>query len=87
MKQTAANVLTWQAVDEPSELLLRDGGPGQVESDRLPLGDARQGLGAYGAAAAQVNAGPQALVTAPGDVARPNIQHQVPLPYLQLHAL
>ncbi len=38
---------TWQAVDEPAELLLGDAGRGEVQCDRLPFDDAREGLRTY----------------------------------------
>lgn len=44
---------TWQAVDEPAELLLGNVGPREVQCGRLPFDDAREGLWTYRATAAQ----------------------------------
>lgn len=58
--------LTLQAVDEPHQLLLGDVGATQAKRDRLPADHAAQHGGSHRALAAQVDPGPQSLVTAPG---------------------
>lgn len=58
--------LTRQPVDEPTQLLLGDVGPAEVKGDRLSPDDTAQHQGCDGLAAVQVDAGPQPLITAPG---------------------
>lgn len=66
--------LTRQPVDEPTQLLLGDVGPAEVQGDRLPPDDAAQHQGSDGLAVVQVDAGPQPLIAAPGG--RPDGNHQ-----------
>ena len=64
--EVPSEVPTLQAVDEPHELFLGDVGVAQVQGHRLSPDDAAQHGGGDGALAAQVNLGPQPLVTTPG---------------------
>ena len=61
-----SEVPTLQTVDEPHELFLGDVGVAQVQGHRLSPDDAAQHGGGDGALVAQVDLGPQPLVTTPG---------------------
>lgn len=56
---------TWQAVDEPAELLLGYVGPAEVQRDGLPTDDPAEHERRDGGAAVQVDARPQSLVATP----------------------
>lgn len=56
---------TWQAVDQPAELLLGYVGPAEVQRHGLPADDPAEHEWRDGGAAVQVDARPQSLVTTP----------------------
>lgn len=61
------NSFTWQPVDEPAELFLRDVGPAEVQSYWLSPDDAAQHERCDGFATVQIDVLPKPLVTAPGE--------------------
>lgn len=63
--RTAAELLTWQPIDEPCQLFFRDVGPTEVEANWLPLDDATESLGYNSLTSTQVNFCPKSLVAAP----------------------
>lgn len=63
MKQSVP--CTWQAVDEPAELLLGYVGPAEVQRDGLPTDDPTEHERRDGGAAVQVDGRPESLVAAP----------------------
>lgn len=56
---------TWQAVDEPAELLLGNVGPAEVQRDGLPTDDPTEHERRDGGAAVQVDGHPESLVATP----------------------
>lgn len=56
---------TWQAVDEPAELLLGYVGPAEVQRDGLPTDDPTEHERRDGGAAVQVDGHPESLVATP----------------------
>lgn len=73
-KQTSAIYSTWQAVDEPAELLLGYVGPAEVQRDGLPTDDPAEHEWRDGGAAVQVDACPQSLVATPAEAGIDKVQ-------------
>lgn len=63
---------TWQAADEPDELLLGDVGVSKVERDGLPANDPAEHGRRDGALPAQVDPTPQTLVATPASPRQPH---------------
>lgn len=57
---------TWQSVDEPTQLLLGNVGPAEVQEDRLTADDAAEHQRRDGGAAVQVYLRPEPLIATPG---------------------